>query len=436
MGRAAFSRFLIAREEPAHSAETGVTWGEEITTWDELLDRSRKLMGAIKEQHAYVVDPTAGMDSLPSLLAVAQVPDTVLLWSSRESLGLSGMEIAGGLDEVDNPLPEPINRPSWGVCTSGSSGKPKVAVGHADLWELIVLHYERAIYGGLFTDNRPPVIATSLPLQFSAAFFMAVLPGLFFRRDLVIFPPHDWSSVIRLAQERNVIVLSVPAIAAAACLGAIEPVPMDRVVLFLGGGHVSAERVALIRERFPGAAIANLYGTAETGAVAVDHDPGHNRHVGRPVPGKAVWIEGQDERGIGVVAAAGPDCCQYVWRPGEEVVPNGGYVASTDYGRFDDHGRLCLEGRIDGGEKLMGVVIYPRRIERHLLALVGVVDARVVVRRDPSGLEHLAARVVGDVREEDVRWQCAQLPEIERPRQIKIIPQHEALSAYTANGKL
>lgn len=431
MGRPAFTRFLVPR---VGAAERGVRWAGDRASWDELLDRGRERAAAVQPQRAYRVDPAAGLESLVSLLAVATVPDTVLLWTSGTPA--AGRDIAPGLAEVELPVAGPLNRPLWGVATSGSTGNTKLALGHADHWESIALHYERSLYAGCFPDGMPPVLATCLPLKFSASFFMAVLPSLFLRRDLVIFPSHDWSAVHAESEHRDIAVLGVPALVAAACLGMSRPVDARRVAMFLGGGHLSAQRVRLIRERFEGTSVRNLYGTAETGAVSVDPDPGHNQHVGHPVVGKAVWLEGADERGIGAVAVAGPDCCLAVWRTAEGTRFNDGYVASTDYGRFDAEGRLCLEGRVDGGEKLQGVLVYPRAVERHLLTLPGVADARVLVRRTETGLEHLVARVVGRTGEDEVRAHCASLPEAERPSRIECVPEAEALALYSANGKL
>lgn len=442
MGREAFTRFLVPPREPAGGGARGVRWGTEFATWDDLLARGRELAGGsglVRRGQAYLVDPTAGMAAMAALFAVATVPDTTLLWAPVATLGVEHRQLAPGLHAVEHPLPDEPDRPDrplWGVCTSGSSGSPKVAIGHADLWELIALHYQGAVFDRAFPDGQPPVLATCLPLQFSAALFMTVLPSLFLHRDLVVFQPDDWTPVTELAGRRNVFVLSVPALAAAACLGTTRPVDMRRATLVVGGGHVSAERVRLIRERFDGVALANVYGTAETGAIAMDHAPGHNEHVGHPIPGKAVWLRDVDSKGVGTLATAGPDCCRYVWRPGQAPTPNPGYVASTDYARFDDRGHLCLEGRVDGGEKLMGVLIYPRSIERHLLALPGVADARVLVRRTGSGLEHLVARVVGSATDAAIREHCAVLPEIERPARVECIPEAEALASYSRNGKL
>ncbi|MFH8934350.1 AMP-binding protein [Streptomyces griseosporeus] len=441
MGRPAFQRFLTPRHLPAGraGAVTGVRWGGDFAAWDDLLTAGRDLAAHVRPGGAYAIDPTAGLPALAALFAVATVPDTVLLWASPRTLGVTGREIAPALHALPDDGSVPLaaqERPLWGVCTSGSSGAPKVAVGPADEWEQIALHAEAAMYADAFPAGPPEALATCLPLGFSAAFFMCVLPALYLKRDLVVHPPHDWSPLYDLARDRRVLALGVPALAAAACLSAPAATDLGSVALFLGGGHLSAPRVELIRRHFTGAAVSNLYGTAETGAIALDHDPGHNRHVGRPIPGKSVWLTGTDERGIGTVAVAGPGCCRRTWRPGSPPSAPADHVTGTDYGRFDADGNLCLEGRLDGAEKLAGVLVRPREIERHVLALDGVSDVRVTVETAPTGLEFLAATVVGSVDADTVRAHCAALPEQHRPSRISCASEQEAATVYSAHGKL
>ncbi|MFH8659671.1 AMP-binding protein [Streptomyces afghaniensis] len=441
MGRPAFLRFLTGRQHTAAGTPpTGVRWDGAFVTWDALLARGRERSSEVRPGATYAVDPAAGPESLASLFAVATVAGTVLLWASPVTLGVTHRQVAPALFEVADgelPLPREDDRSLWGVCTSGSSGRPKAAIGYADEWELIALHCEAAMYGDVFPGGPPEALATCLPLGFSAAFFMSVLPALYFRRDLLVFPAHDWRPLYELAAGRRVLALGVPALAAAACLTEDSAVDLSSVALFLGGGHLSAPRVDLIRERFTGVAVSNLYGTAETGAIALDHDPGHNRHVGRPVPGKAVWVRDADQRGIGALAVDGPGRCHHLWRPGTDPVASPpGHATGTDYARFDADGNLCLEGRVDGGEKLAGVLVYPREIERHLLGLPGVSDVRVTVERAPTGLEFLTAKVVGSVDEHTVREHCAALPERSRPARITCASEREAASAYSTHGKL
>jgi acyl-coenzyme A synthetase/AMP-(fatty) acid ligase len=312
-----------------------------------------------------------------------------------------------------------------------------VPVGYADTLELVALHYDAAVFSSTFEGvARVETLATCLPLQFSAAFFMAILPAVFLQRDLLVFPPHDWRQLCAVAQREHVICQSVPSVTAAGSLGAPEPIDMSRAGLLLGAGYITHERVRTIRDRFRDVVLANIYGTAETGAISLDRQPGHSTHIGRPIPGKPVWLRETNAEGIGVIATTGADCRSFYWQPGGALQHVGGVVASTDYGHFDDAGHLYLDGRVDAGEKLHGITIYPRIIERHILQLEGVVDARVLIAHEPSGREQLTARVVGRVSEGDVRDHCSVLEEIQRPTGVECLSERAAESVYTAHGKL
>jgi acyl-coenzyme A synthetase/AMP-(fatty) acid ligase len=434
VGRPAFLEFLNPSPAIPGAAGPGVHVAGTYASWPELLRQGRDQASAVRAGHVYVVDPGAELASFAALFAVATVADTALVWAAPHDLGLDLRPVGPALYEAQAPQFTADGRPTWAVATSGTaSGTPKLAVGYADAWELIALHYERVLFSAAGTDEAA-AFATGLPLKFSAAFFMTVLPSLFLCRDLIVFPSHDWTAAIRAAQQGGVFVLGVPALASAACLGMASPVRTPHMELLLGGGYLTAGRVELIRSRLLGAQVSNLYGTAEAGALSVDRDPGHNAHVGFPLAGKPIWIDRPGPDGIGPIATAGPDCCHAVWTPGEGLTRQAGRPASTDYGRFDDAGHLSLEGRVDGAEKLMGVLVQPRSIERHLLELPGVIDVRVRVVRASTGLEHLSARVVGPVTEDEVREHCGTLPEHARPRVIDCVA--DDIAAYSAHGKL
>lgn len=434
MGRPLFNGFLTDHRS---GQERGLHWNGEFASWDALLARGRARAELVRPQRGYVVDPTHGPEGIVSFFAVATVPDTLLLWAKASPDLGTLRELAPGLYEIDTPLGPPINRPLWGILTSGSSGTPKVPVGFADTLELVALHYDAAVFQPTFEDvPRVTTLATCLPLQFSAAFFMAFLPAMFLRRDLLVFPPHDWRALCAAAQREHVICQSVPVVTAAGSLSVPEPVDMSRAALLLGAGYVTHERVRTIRERFRDVVLANIYGTAETGAISLDREPGHSTHVGLPIPGKPVWLQSTNTEGVGVVATTGPDCRTFHWTPGGTLQRVDPVVASTDYGHFDEARHLYLDGRVDAGEKLHGITIYPRTIERHILQLDGVVDVRVLVAHETGGREQLAARVIGRTDEGAVREFCSTLPEIQRPARIECISEQDANSAYTAHGKL
>ncbi len=426
MGRPLFTGFL---RDPSGG---GVRLNGEFAAWDALRRRGMDRGDAVRPGGAYLVDPTAGMEAIASLFAVAAVLDTVLLWADPKALRGTCTKIASALYEVPMAADVRIDRPLWGIMTSGTSGTPKLPIGYADVLELAAVHYDSSVFRRAFPD-RPGTLATCLPLQFSASFLMVLLPAMFFGYELLIFSPHDWREFCETARGQSVFCQSVPALTAAGSLSLAESTDMSRAAILLGGGYITAARVKTIRDRFKDVVLANVYGTAETGAITLDWDPGSARHVGRPIPGKPVWLEDPDAAGVGMVATTGPDCRRFTWIPGGSVRAEGDVVVGIDYGHFDGDGNLYLDGRADGGEKLHGVTVYPRGIERHILDLEGVIDARVLVEQSA---DLLVARVVGDVAEGDVRAWCTTLPEIERPGRIVCIPERESLSAYTGNGKL
>ncbi|HEU4711125.1 MAG TPA: AMP-binding protein [Pyrinomonadaceae bacterium] len=437
MGRPLFNGFLTAVSDRSPGRERGLHFDGEFASWDSLLARGRKRASEVRPQQAYLIDATRGFEAFVSFFAVASVADTLLLWArAAPELGTLH-ELAPALYRIDGVLQEPIHRPLWGILTSGSTGAPKVPVGYADTLELVALHYDAAVFSPTFADvTRVETLATCLPLQFSAAFFMAILPAVFLRRDLLVFAPHDWRPLWEVAQREHVICQSVPSVTAAGSLSAPEPMDMSRAGLLLGAGYITHERVRTIRNRFRDVVIANIYGTAETGAISLDREPGHSTHIGYPIPGKPVWLEETNAEGIGVIATTGVDCRNFYWQPGGPLQPTGDVVASTDYGHFDEQGHIYLDGRVDAGEKLHGITIYPRIIERHLLQLDGVIDARVLITHQANGREQLTARVVGRVSEADVREHCSVLEEIQRPTNVECISESASESAYTAHGKL
>lgn len=439
MGRALFEGFLNDGNG-GDRRRRGVHWLHgEFVPWSELLDQGRERAAKVESQRGYLVDPTVDIESFVSFFAVATTADTFLLWTQAAPEIGSLHQLAPGLYEVDDALKHPTDRPLWGIRTSGTTGNAKVAVGYADTLELVALHYDLAVFRPSF-EGMPRVgaLATCLPLQFSAAFFMTVLPALFFCRDLQVFPPHDWRQLSAVAQEERVICQSVPVITAAGSHSLPEPADMSRAVLLLGGGYVTHQRVRTIREQFRDVQLANIYGTAETGAISLDRDPGHSTHVGRPIPGKPVWISEPDTEGVGRVSTTGPDCRSFSWTAESGLEPVDPVVSSTDLGHFDADGHLYLDGRVDAGEKFHGYLIYPRVIERHLLQMQGVVDARVLVTLDELGREHLHARVVGSaqVDEEAVRAHCEELDDLHQPTRVECIAERDAEKAYTAHGKL
>jgi acyl-CoA synthetase (AMP-forming)/AMP-acid ligase II len=260
-----------------------------------------------------------------------------------------------------------------------------------------------------------------------------IVPALFLARDLVVFDNHRWDALPALAARERVACLSVPALVAAATASTPAPVDMRHAALVFTAGYLSRARGDRLAHKFRDVIMLGSYGASETGVMTLDRAPGASLHVGRPLAGKPIWIVDADVSGVGKVATTGPDCREMYW-PGEPRLRDAdGFVASTDYGHFDAEGNLYLDGRLDQGEKLHGVLVYPRQIERHIFLVPGVEDVRVR-RVDHGGLERLEARVVGSASPDAVREHCRSLPEAARPALVECVA--EGVEAYSARGKL
>jgi acyl-CoA synthetase (AMP-forming)/AMP-acid ligase II len=434
MGRPIFTSWIDHPRARAASSQRGVNFHGDFASWAEIRRRATERAAELRPGMAYVADSRAGIQGMVSMLAIAMTPDTALIWAKVDDVPFPIQPLAPGLYQLSEQPSRQLKRPMYGTLTSGSSGTPKLPMAYGDILELIALHYDEVLYQPTFPGHpEVDVLATCLPLEYAASFMMLVVPAMFMCRDLVVFPPHEWSALHTVAAREHVACLVVPSLMAAASAGTPDQVDMSKTALIMASGYLSRERVAATREKFRGVSILNCYGASETGVVTLDRSPDGSFHVGRPIFGKAVWLEEVDNHGIGKVTTTGIDCREFYWGQEDSLRRADGSLAATDFGHFDDAGNLYLDGRIDGAEKLQGVTIYPRQIERHLLMLPGVVDVRVRVTTS-NGVEYLEARVVGSVSEPRVREHCSTLPELSRPTAVEC--HAEGTTPYSERGKL
>ena len=422
------------RRSAAAAAINGVTIGDTFATWAEIDARAVGQAADLATFGSYVVDSGQGLDSIVALLAVCRTEGACAFWGEPGDIALPSQRAAPALLRVTNIPRRFGNRAIYGSLTSGSSGAAKLPVGYSDQLPLVGLHYDRMLYEPVLGDVREGgILATSLAPAYSAALMMAIIPAWQGARNLMLAKADRWDRIFAAAARRPVVAVTVPAMLPLACVAAPPDVDGRELTLITTAGYLTRGRIAALHARLPNIGLLSSYGASETGIMTLDPAPTGDLHMGRPLFGKAVWLSNMTEDGVGKVTTTGPDCRDY-YLDGAPIRHSDGTVAVTDLGHFDAAGNLYLDGRLDAGEKLRGVTIYPRRIERHLLELDGLEDAKVQIVEGPGlASEQILATVVGDVAEGMLHEHCRSLPEFLRPsRYVVSAPD----TAYTARGKL
>ncbi len=171
------------------------------------------------------------------------------------------------------------------------------------------------------------------------------------------------------------------------------------------GTPAAPHRVAAARTVF-GDAVAQVYGTTETGGISVltpeDHDePLLRGTVGRPFPWVQVEVRDPDSGSplplghVGAVWVRSETTAQGYWAEDDtdRMAPDG-WVGTGDLGALEAHGRLRLVGRLGGVIKLGGLKIHPAAIESALREHPTVSEAVVHGLRDAERRESVHAVVV------------------------------------------
>jgi len=189
----------------------------------------------------------------------------------------------------------------------------------------------------------------------------------------------------------------------------LDRLPASLRLLITAGARIDPRTVGWFRERLD-RKIHSFYGSSETGGICYDDsdDVADPLHVGRAMPETDVTIVADDEGQRGRVFVTGNAVCGgYANRGPADQSPfrDGGFLTG-DLGYLDEHGRLLLTGRASELVNVAGRKVDPAEVERTLLGLPGVSDARVlgmacdrrgqqvvafVVRTDP-GLTPIAIR--------------------------------------------
>jgi long-chain acyl-CoA synthetase len=208
-----------------------------------------------------------------------------------------------------------------------------------------------------------------------------------------------------------------------------------RVLLCSSAPLTSTLRDAVLRT-FPQAALFELYGSTEAGAVT------HVRHgpdtpvgtVGFPALAQEVRILREDGSPapvgeVGEVFTRGPTLMDGYYKDPEAThrAMRDGFFSAGDMGRLDQEGRLYLLDRKADMIITMGENVYPTEVEEVIAQAPGVAYVAVVGVPDERRGEAVRAFVVPKPGEpppdvETIQRLCReQLADYKRPRQIDIV---------------
>jgi long-chain acyl-CoA synthetase len=162
----------------------------------------------------------------------------------------------------------------------------------------------------------------------------------------------------------------------------IDRLPPTLRLLITAGARIDSSTVLWFRQKL-GRKVHSFYGSSETGGIAYDdsEDLSEPLHVGRAMPETTVTVR-QPEAGVsaGRVFVSGNAVALGYAR--EEYDPvarfcHGGFLTG-DLGYFDDRKQLVLTGRASALVNVAGRKVDPAEVERKLLELPGIADARVL----------------------------------------------------------
>lgn len=271
------------------------------------------------------------------------------------------------------------------VTTSGSTGEPK----HVALPARALQASAEASHARL---GGPGLWLLALPAQHVAGLQVLVRAALAGTEPEVLELRGGFDTAAFAAAARR-LMHRVTRSNGARCYTSLVPAQFGRLLdsepsaltgfdaVLLGGAAAPPE--LLDRAREASVTVVTTYGMSETCGGCV--------YDGYPLDGVAARLadDGRIEL-TGTVLAAG-----YLNRPGDPAF-SGGWLSTSDLGRWDADGRLQVIGRADDVIVTGGVNVAPAQVEAALVTLPGVSAACVVGLPDPAWGQRVVAAVVAN----------------------------------------
>jgi len=332
--------------------------------------------------------------------------------------------------------PSVVRGPYLGFMTSGTTGHSKLALRtqHAMLVEATAMRCELDL-----TPARR--LAALVPLHHSFGFGDCALAGILAGLEVCSFPKLPPSAYLAaFTRLRTDIVALVPPQLRLLAQASREPI-FENLSVISAGAPLDARTARLANERL-GCSVGQVYGTTETGVIAVAPPGEGNLSVGAPsyhvdvrleaLPPDWDLISGNVE---GVVAVHSEALFEgYLTLDGVDRSPiRNGWFSTGDCARLVD-GRLELMGRLTAAMNVAGAKVSPEEVEATLLEFPAVETVLVTGVGDALAHHRIKAFVSpANIDLEALRRFCEErLSASKRPHYYEAV----AALATTPSGKV
>jgi len=334
-------------------------------------------------------------------------------------------------DDIDPAAPLAL------LCTSGTTGEPKIVVlSNAACRASALAAGRRLGYGG------GEAWLAAMPLHHVGG-LSVLLRAAIFGAEVVLRDGFEATSVcediVRFSIRHASLVPTM--LHRLLALQDDAPLSLGDCCFLVGGASLSADLAS--RAGRAGLDVRSTYGMTETASQVTTSERGevyaYPETSGRPLDGIAVRLDGSDREGYGEVVVAGATLFSGYLEDSDatRAVLRGGELFTGDTGRTDTDGRLYVASRrtdliVTGGEN-----VWPEEIERVLESHPTIAEAGVYGAPDEEWGERVAAVVVPcdgsriDAAELE-QWCRERLAPYKIPRRMGIV----ARLPRTPGGKL
>lgn len=321
--------------------------------------------------------------------------------------------------------------------TSGTTGQPKVALRPAQAAVAEARHYINTT-----EICASDTLVVAAPQSHAYCYGMGTLVPLLSGASVVTMRTFQTALVQSALLDAHANVFpAVPAMLASLMFGTRADLLANVHTVFSAGAPLNEKTAEAFRRKF-GIHVRPLYGTTETGGIAISAAgpaAAVGACVGPPMAGVDVEVRSMgDDFGsnLGMLYVRSSSMMVgYLDEQGlDQSMVVDGWFKTGDLATLDSQGRIHLQGRQSEVINVAGMKVIPSEVESVLMMLPGIAEAKVYAREHRSGSQAVqAALVAKEITEADVRAHCEKhLVYYKRPAYIAFL---EALPRNAA-GKI